>query len=116
MTTASDFASAWADYKRRRRWLFGVWLGGFFLIAALGRLLSASGLGGGAVFGLLAPLWLFSFLLVTVRMNTFPCPRCHRWFFATWWCRNPLSRKCLNCGLPKWSESDPDEKRVAEPR
>ena len=31
------------------------------------------------------------------------------WFFLTSWFGNPDARKCLHCGLPKWSEHDPDE-------
>src|SRR5262245_52533269 len=52
-------------------------------------------------------------LLFTVGEHTYwSCPRCgksfHRLFGSFWNWDNPFARRCLNCGLPKWMESDPD--------
>jgi hypothetical protein len=33
----------------------------------------------------------------------FRCPRCGKRFFTTLWYRNPFARKCVHCGLPKYS-------------
>jgi ketosteroid isomerase-like protein len=51
--------------------------------------------------------WMAAFVVTGWRAALFPCPRCHKWFFATWWYRNPFARKCVHCGLPKWANSEP---------
>jgi hypothetical protein len=33
----------------------------------------------------------------------FRCPRCGKRFFTTLWYRNPFARKCVHCGLGKYS-------------
>lgn len=110
MSGNSDFALAWNDYHRRRRWFFGVWLGGFAILVTLDMLLSKLPLRG-LVFDVLGPIWMIGFVIVAIRLSLFRCPRCHHRFFTTWWHGNPLARKCLHCGLPKWSEVDLHEKQ-----
>ena len=112
MSDNSDFAVAWNDYRRRRRWFFGVWLGGFLVVALLASLLSKLSLDDLA-FYVIGPAWMIGFVIMAIRMSLFRCPRCHHRFFSTWWHNNPLARKCLHCGLPKWSESDLHENHVA---
>src|SRR5437588_826428 len=109
MIDRTDFAFAWKDYRRRRRWFFGVWLGGFLVVVLLVKLLSTLSLDDLA-FYILGPAWMIGFLIAGMRMWLFQCPRCHRRFFCTWWHGNLFARKCLHCGLPKWSESDVNEK------
>lgn len=48
----------------------------------------------------------FQHALSLAGVALFSCPRCHKWFFATWY-RNPFARKCVHCGLPKWANSEP---------
>ena len=42
------------------------------------------------------------------EVGSFRCPRCGEYFHSCYWgglpYRNPLARRCLNCGLPKWSD------------
>ena len=102
MGNDSDYSSAWTDYRHRRRWFFGVWLGGFAVILLFVVLVSDSAIAW------LAPVQMIGFLITAVRLSTFRCPRCHHW-----WRANPLTRKCRHCGLPKWSESDLHEKHLA---
>src|SRR5438128_2485026 len=97
-----EYAAAWLDYKNRVRWFFGVWLGGFVIIACVVVVLDRLSLATVA-FWILGPAWMISFVVVSVRLQSFKCPRCKRWFFAKWWYRNPLARKCVHCKLPKWS-------------
>jgi 4-amino-4-deoxy-L-arabinose transferase-like glycosyltransferase len=105
MNHTSRFASTWNDYRRRRRWFFGVWLGGFIIVASLAAFLAKLSLGDLA-FAVLAPAWGLAFVVVAVRLQFFLCPRCHRHFSKAFWYGNPFARKCVHCGLPKWSESD----------
>jgi hypothetical protein len=41
--------------------------------------------------------------------TTMACPRCSKSFFFTWWWSNPLARRCVHCGLPKWATHDSDD-------
>ena len=63
------------------------------------------------VFAILGPTWMVGFLIVAIRLSLFRCPRCRHPFFRVWWFNNPLARKCMHCRLPKWSDTDPDDKR-----
>jgi hypothetical protein len=111
MSDSPDFAVAWNDYRHRRRWFFGVWLGGFLAIALLVGLLSKLS-PDDVVFYILGLTWMIAFIVVAIRLQFFKCPRCHHKFFGSAGYSNPLARKCLHCGLPKWSESDLHEKQV----
>jgi hypothetical protein len=55
----------------------------------------------------IASCWIAVCVVTGWRVALFSCPRCHKWFFATWWYRNPFARKCVHCGLPKWANSEP---------
>lgn len=105
MSNNVDYSSAWHDYGRRRRWFWGVYLGGFFGIAGLGLLFSNSP-AGDLVFAVLAPVWMIGFVVTTFRCQFFGCPRCHQRFFGTWLYNNPFARRCVHCGLLKWAEED----------
>src|SRR2546428_14131174 len=111
MDDQSHFAFAWQDYRRRRRWFFGIWLGGFLVVALVARLLSKLSLGD-LDFAVLGPAWMTAFVVVAIRLQFFRCPRCHRKFFGALLYSNPLAKKCVHCGLPKWSESDLHESHV----
>jgi len=41
MTDQTDYSSKWEDYRRRRLWFFGAWLGGFLIACLLGISLTA---------------------------------------------------------------------------
>jgi len=105
MSNAFDFATAWEDYRRRRRWFYGVWLGGFLVIALLLSILSKLRLDNLA-FYILGPGWIIAFILAACRVQSFRCPRCQQRFFATSWYYNSFARRCVHCGLRKWSEND----------
>src|ERR1022692_67015 len=111
MSDSSNFAVAWSDYRRRRRWFFSVCLGGFTVVVLLASILSKLSLGDLA-FWLLGPAWIVAFGVVALRLELFRCPRCRRCFFCTLSHNNPFRRSCIHCGLPKWSESDLHEHLV----
>src|ERR1035437_7170915 len=103
--------AAWAEYRNRRRWFFGIWLGGLVAVILLTGLFSL--LLGDLAFYILGPAWLLSFVVASVRLSLFRCPSCHHCFFCTWSHHNPFRRSCIHCGLPKWSEKDLHETPVA---
>jgi hypothetical protein len=107
--------SPWEDCRKRRLLFLAAVLG--FLPAAVGvalpvRLLSeSSGLAAAVMM-----LWMACFGVASIRLNCFPCPRCRKPFFHTTFVQNPLVRRCLHCGLPKWatwSEAASGKHRVA---
>lgn len=62
--------------------------------------------------GIFIPLNMFEVCGAVMYLDAFKCPRCGQKYFQgpvifRWWpdARNYywLSRKCLNCSLPKWS-------------
>jgi len=110
VSDCADYRFAWQDYRRRVLWFFGVWLGGFLVITLLARLVSLLPFRE-MVFAILGPTWMVGFLIVAIRLSLFRCPRCRHPFFRVWWFNNPLARKCMHCRLPKWSDTDPDDKR-----
>ncbi|HEX4146549.1 MAG TPA: hypothetical protein VHY91_23815 [Pirellulales bacterium] len=103
-----DYRPAWADLRRRSRWFFGTWLGGFVAILAACGL--ASWLGATAqqlVVAVLAPAWVIGFVVLGLRLQMFPCPRCHRpFFFRFFYWSGVLVSSCRHCGLPKWSATN----------
>lgn len=94
-------SAAWEDYRRRA---FAA-----VLVPAIG--LAASGALGIAidrlhgpelVFYVAAALAAVGSLAAWVRLATFPCPKCGRWFAMTTVFSNPLTDRCLHCGHGKW--------------
>lgn len=102
MITCQKTQPSWHEYKRRRRWFFIVLLTYLPGVALVGYPLRA--LVGFDVFAVVACFWLLVFTVVSVRMNSFPCPKCHRPFFYRFPVSNPLTGECMRCGFPKWGE------------
>ena len=105
--TATDWNSAWEEYRRRRARFFAVWFGGipcavlfaYFLVW----LTKTAFLGWVGL-----AIWPVLFVLAAVDLYTFPCPRCGQPFFSTKWIgNNQFRRTCGWCGLPKWTSNKP---------
>src|SRR5436190_1349074 len=98
MRGRSQVASAWADYRHRRRWFFSAWLGGFAANVVLQPLFR--GLSFGVPLGwVLGGGWLLSFFVTLLRLEMFKCPRCQNSFACrSFSFRNPLARSCAHCG------------------
>jgi hypothetical protein len=47
--------------------------------------------------------WTVLLVLSGFRMLWFPCPRCGKMFFAKWYFDDAFARRCVHCGLPKYS-------------
>jgi len=96
------YVDAWRDYRWRCR-LFGAAVVGALLLAPWGSISRAVG--------------VLACILAYARLFSWRCPRCGgRYFVPETRNRfrfarnrgNPLAQSCLNCGLPKWAEHDPD--------
>jgi len=111
MDAHPDYTAAWRDYRKRILVFWAVFLGYMpgvlVLFFGIGLPISALiGIKPDYFFYPLAGSWMLAFLIASLRAGLFCCPRCGKWFFATWWYRNPLTRKCVHCGLPKWANTD----------
>ena len=111
MDTHPDYTADWRDYRRRRRifWILflGFIPGVFILFMVVVVLLSlVSDIKPEYFFFWIAGLWMLMLIIAGFQFWWFYCPRCHKKFFATFWYRNPLTKKCLHCGLPKWANTD----------
>ncbi len=99
--TDRPYASEWEEYRKRRNAFLLIlltYIPGVFVIGTpLARIL-----GSEAPMYVIAILWMIAFALAGWRLTYWKCPRCEKWFFATWWFCNQLARKCVHCGLPKW--------------
>ena len=103
-----DYSANWQAYRKLRNlwWLvFLAYTPGAMAIALLGNYLFGSFSLGYAA----AMVWIVAFVILGTRLNTWPCPRCGKWFCATWWySKSFFARKCVHCGLPKYANSNPD--------
>jgi hypothetical protein len=112
MSENSNFDSAWSDYRNRRRWFFGVWLGGVPLVVLLSLALIPV-FHSEIPFYVVAGAFFFGFAVVGVRLTLFRCPHCHRHFFFTGYSSNHFAKRCVHCGFPKWAKTDSDEHSAA---
>lgn len=116
MENEGPYTGAWRRYRRWSRafWiLFVLYLPG---LAGAHRALGATGAANGATLFVVALAWMIAFAVVGYRKWNFRCPRCSELFFRSFddrlwrrvWRHNPLARRCMHCGLPKWAARDPD--------
>ena len=113
--TPEAYSRAWESYRWRCRVvmlaavfvpLFGM-ISNFFIPAQDGGTVPGGVLG----FLLALPLWM----VATLSLEAWQCPRCHHNFFQSddGWHHGVRSRwldQCAKCGLPKWS-IDPNAPR-----
>src|SRR5947208_2186536 len=98
------YEDEWKEYRRRYRLFFTIFLSYVPGVAAIGILVTRWS-GSEVPIYFVAGAWMLAFAVTSVRLSTFPCPRCGKWFFAAWYFHNPLARRCVHCGLPKWATS-----------
>lgn len=90
--------TTWAEYKWRRKRFLLICFGGF-LAASLGSFIVPAAV---PIF-LLA--WFVGFVWSSMTLSYFRCPACGKPFIIRkTGGYNGFTSKCLNCGLPKWSE------------
>ena len=105
-----SYIEHWDDFKNRRAVYFALIIGWIPITLIFGGGLSKA-------FDSMIPLSVVAItLLILVVVTAFrfiywKCPRCHGfymikrpWYSFVHW----PSKKCINCGLPKYAETDPD--------
>ncbi len=101
----NGYEEDWRQYKRIRNTFFLVFVTYVPVCFALA-VISVKLLGTFTPALVAAGIWMILFLFTGVRLNTWRCPRCGKWFSATWWYNlGFLARRCVHCGLPKYGNN-----------
>jgi hypothetical protein len=102
MAMPGSRSNPWDDYRARRAWFllaFVSWMPlGVFVAFPLYRRFESS-----TPIYVVGAIGMAFFLITGLRLYAFRCPRCHRPFFHRLLFYNVLSRRCMQCGLAKWS-------------
>ena len=104
-----NYDESWRNLRTRIRLFWIIWAGGIpvimLVVIPLSHVFRNATLwvGGG-----LGVLWLGGFAVAGIYRSLFRCPRCGRRFFLGSRWLNPYARKCLNCGLKRWSSAVSD--------
>ncbi|MFA6563372.1 MAG: hypothetical protein WCV00_15800 [Verrucomicrobiia bacterium] len=102
--------SSWQNYRRRRLWFFVILLTYVPGTSVIGYLLSRL-FGSDIPVYVVAGVWMVAFVAAANYMDLFPCPKCQRPFFRSFWFHNPLARRCVHCGHPKWTDVDSEREQ-----
>lgn len=106
MTPAVNYQEHWRRYKRLRNFFLLIWLAYIPAVAVFTLVFSHRFRNFTPSF-VFAILWMLMFLIVGSRVSRWPCPRCGERFSQMGWVnRGFFVRKCLHCGLPKYSDGD----------
>ena len=98
-----DYSENWRKY-RRLVWLFWASLLGYAALLLLAVFLDRFNYRFDGWFLMFAIALAACWLVLGARINRWRCPRCGKWFSATWWYHLFLfARKCVHCGLPKYA-------------
>jgi hypothetical protein len=96
-----SYVAHWRAARRRWYLFIAVWLGFIPFGCTVDWLFS--GHSGWTI------LWMIPFWWSGYQAAAFKCPRCKGWFtVSTGGWGNALATKCLRCGLPRGSPTDPD--------
>jgi len=101
----NDYVESWQEYRKRRNLLLFAFLG-YVPIVGIVALITIRLFGSTTPAFILALSWMAFFVFAAIRFQTFRCPRCGKWFFATWWYHNIFARRCVHCSLPKYDKPD----------
>ena len=98
----SDYQEEWEAYQK----LWNPFL--FTLIGQLAIIIGFICFGAAvrrnlALYVPLECLWTLLFIIASIRLQKFRCPRCGEQFCSSGFYHNVFVRRCLNCGLPKFS-------------
>jgi DNA-directed RNA polymerase subunit RPC12/RpoP len=98
---------AWDEYRSRGNLFAFAFLGyvpvvGLFALATIALFHTTT-----PAFAL-AIAWMAFFLVASIRLQLFKCPRCGNRFFVKSWFRNDLARRCLHCKLKKYAGPETD--------
>jgi hypothetical protein len=93
----------WAEYRRRRRFNRLLISAGFPAMIGISFISSEFGPRDAPdwILGALFAPWVIAAVVGRIRLIRWPCPRCGRPFFASWY-NNEWADRCVNCKLDKW--------------
>jgi hypothetical protein len=97
---STDYSKEWQDLKTRRAVFLFIFVGWMFFGTALKPLIShiiGSEISESILFLIYSPVFIFA----GFRLINFKCPRCKDRYSSINWVFG--SKKCLSCGLKKWS-------------
>ena len=106
MEVLPSYSAAWARYRRGKNLFIASMVGVVPAFMLIGCWLSN-------VIGSETPLYAAAFLtmayvvLGAVVHTYWRCPRCGKSFHLNGSYGNAIAQRCLHCGLPKWSGTDP---------
>ena len=100
------YSDAWLRFRKVDRLSWGLFIGYLPALAIIGWTLDWL-FSSEWPFAVVAITWFIALGVVDRKASSFKCPRCGKYFFSRRFYFNGFTKKCLNCGLPKWAESDP---------
>ena len=110
-----EYQTEWEELRKLRRWIVKLALAAVAVIALvpLSQVLPKA---WAVPLGLaLFTAWVVVIVVFFVAANQhqyWSCPRCgqpfHLKYGKLYRLSNPFARHCVNCGLPKWADIDPD--------
>ena len=99
----NDFGESWREYRKRRNLLLFAFLG-YVPVVFIVALVTMRVFGSTTPAFVAAFTWMAFYVIAGIRFQRFKCPRCGKWFFAKWWYHNMFARRCVHCGLTKYSQ------------
>jgi hypothetical protein len=98
----TDYRRDWEEYKRLRN-QFWLVVAGYVPVCAVVALVSIRFFHTTTPAFVVVFFWMGLFVLTGSRVQMWHCPRCGKWFSATWWYNlSFLARRCVHCGLRKY--------------
>ena len=98
-----NYDERWRDLRTRIRLFRSVWFSGLIVLIVIIFSRLSLKLTDRGIFGV-AIVWGITSVAAEIYQGTFKCPRCSkRYFWRSWYFLNLNTRKCLNCGLERWS-------------
>lgn len=97
-----DYETSWQHYRKQSRLAWFLWLAFVPVVGGVGVLITRFTRETFPIM-ILAVTWIIWWFVVSTRVGNFRCPRCDRPFFRAQWYHNSFARKCVHCGLPKYS-------------
>jgi len=110
MGIGNDYQQRWLRYRQFRTVYVALFVGFVPVMFPVGVVIEKVFRTAVPAF-ILAGIWMVAMVVVGFLLSSWRCPRCNKWFAATWWSNHGFfARKCVHCGLPKYA-SGPDVRR-----
>jgi hypothetical protein len=107
-----EYSWEWGQLRRLQRRILRLVVAGvgvFVLVVPTDKYLHL-----GLLFSLVWVIILVAFVVTLIQYSYWPCPRCGQPFHyrrgALYHLNNPFANQCIQCSLPKWAMSDPNQK------